>query len=41
MATGLETGSPYKQGRFIRQISSFRHWITDNGQAGPMGSYSI
>ena len=26
-----------EQGRFIRQISSFRHWITDNGQAGPTG----
>lgn len=30
-----------EQGRIIRQISSFRHWITDDGRAGPMGPYSI
>jgi Predicted glutathione S-transferase len=25
------------QGRFIRQTSSFRHWITADGQSGPTG----
>jgi len=25
------------QGRFIRQTSSFRHWITPTGEAGPTG----
>ena len=25
-------------GRFIRQTSSFRHWITPDGSAGPTGS---
>ncbi|CAN6961818.1 Glutathione S-transferase [Psychrobacter okhotskensis] len=27
-----------EQGRFIRQTSSFRHWITADGQAGPTGT---
>lgn len=26
-----------EQGRFIRQTSSFRHWITPDGSAGPTG----
>lgn len=26
-----------EQGRFIRQVSSFRHWITRDGSAGPSG----
>lgn len=26
-----------KDGRFVRQKSSFRNWITDDGQAGPTG----
>ena len=26
-----------KDGRFIRQVSSFRHWITANGSPGPTG----
>lgn len=26
-----------KEGRFIRQVSSFRHWITPDGSAGPTG----
>lgn len=26
-----------EQGRFIRQTSSFRNWITADGQAGPTG----
>ncbi len=26
-----------EEGRFIRQISSFRHWITPTGEAGPTG----
>ncbi len=24
-------------GRFIRQESSFRHWVTDDGSPGPSG----
>ena len=27
-----------KDGRFIRQVSSFRHWITPDGSPGPTGS---
>jgi putative glutathione S-transferase len=27
-----------EQGRFVRQVSSFRHWITPDGSAGPTGS---
>ena len=27
-----------KEGRFIRQVSSFRHWITPDGSAGPTGA---
>ncbi|MGP5174370.1 glutathione S-transferase family protein [Psychrobacter immobilis] len=27
-----------KQGRFIRQTSSFRNWITPDGQSGPTGT---
>ena len=26
-----------EQGRFIRQVSSFRHWVTRDGSAGPTG----
>ncbi len=26
-----------EQGRFVRQISSFRNWITADGSAGPTG----
>jgi putative glutathione S-transferase len=26
-----------KQGRFIRQTSSFRNWVTPDGSAGPTG----
>lgn len=26
------------QGRFIRQTSTFRHWVTPDGRAGPTGS---
>ena len=26
-----------EQGRFVRQTSSFRHWITPTGEAGPTG----
>ena len=26
------------QGRFVRQVSSFRNWITKDGSAGPTGS---
>ena len=26
-----------EQGRFIRQTSSFRHWITATGEPGPTG----
>ena len=26
-----------KDGRFIRQVSSFRHWITPDGSPGPTG----
>lgn len=26
-----------EQGRFIRQTSSFRNWVTPNGAAGPTG----
>ncbi|MCE9678677.1 glutathione S-transferase family protein [Shewanella sp. AS1] len=26
-----------KEGRFVRQSSSFRHWITPDGEAGPTG----
>ena len=25
------------QGRFVRQVSSFRNWITPDGAAGPTG----
>ncbi len=27
-----------EQGRFIRQASSFRHWITPDGAPGPIGA---
>lgn len=26
-----------KDGRFVRQVSSFRHWVTPDGSAGPTG----
>lgn len=26
------------KGRFVRQISSFRNWITPDGSAGPTGA---
>ena len=26
-----------EQGRFVRQVSRFRHWVTPNGEAGPTG----
>lgn len=26
-----------EQGRFVRQVSSFRHWVTPDGSAGPTG----
>ncbi|MCG8445699.1 MAG: glutathione S-transferase family protein, partial [Hyphomicrobiales bacterium] len=26
-----------KDGRFLRQVSSFRNWITPDGRAGPTG----
>ncbi len=26
-----------EEGRFIRQVSSFRHWVTPDGSAGPSG----
>lgn len=37
----VETWHPVQKadekGRFIRQISSFRNWITPDGSAGPSG----
>jgi putative glutathione S-transferase len=26
-----------EKGRFVRQISSFRHWVTPSGEPGPTG----
>ena len=26
-----------EKGRFVRQVSSFRNWITPDGSAGPTG----